>query len=221
MRLNKFIAHHTQYSRREADELIGRQKVTVNGMVAILGQRVVGSDAVAINGTLVAPQAYVYLILNKPTGYVCSRSGQQAPTVYELLPAKYANLNTVGRLDKDSSGLILLTNDGEFAHQMTHPSNMKEKMYELRLAKPLSSADLRLLAEGVELDDGLSQLQVEPADSPPKLNWRVNMHEGRNRQIRRTFAALGNRVEQLHRTQVGPYRLNGLKSGQHKEVELQ
>lgn len=219
MRLNKFIAHHTQYSRREADELIGRGRITVNGELAVMGQRVETTDAVAINGTSVTPQDYIYLKLNKPVGYVCSRSGQQAPTVYELLPDKYRNLNTVGRLDKDSSGLILLTNDGEFAHQYTHPSFVKNKIYHVRLASQLTPVDEGQITSGVDLDDGRSQLQLQALDDT-RQRWQAGLHEGRNRQIRRTFEAVGNQVVELHRLQVGPYNLGGLKPGQFQEIEV-
>lgn len=217
MRLNKFLAHHSSYSRREADELIAKGVVTVNGTVASLGQRIESSDAIAINGHLLAAISYVYVLFNKPTGYVCSRRSQGAPTVYELLPRKYQHLNTVGRLDKDSSGVLLLTNDGQFAHEMTHPSFEKEKVYEVTLSTSLSDDQRQMVEAGVELEDGISQLKIEQL-SPPK-RWRVVMGEGRNRQIRRTFAALGVEVTALHRVQFGPYSLEGLKSGKFKEVE--
>lgn len=217
MRLNKFLAHHSTYSRREADELIAKGMVTVNGTVASLGQRIEISDVVAINGHLLAAISYIYVLFHKPVGYVCSRRSQGAPTVYDLLPRKYQHLNTVGRLDKDSSGLLLLTNDGQYAHEMTHPSFEKEKVYEIALSANLKDEQKQKIEAGLELEDGNSQLKIESLGSPDR--WRVVMGEGRNRQIRRTFAAMGLEVTALHRTQFGPYSLEGLKSGKFKEVE--
>ncbi len=162
---------------------------------------------------------YVYLAMNKPAGYVCSKRQQDAaPTIFELLPAKWQDLKTVGRLDKDSSGLILLTNDGDFAFQMTHPKFVKTKVYEVELDHSLSALHQQEIADfGIELKDGRSRLGLERLDEGRK-RWRVTMNEGRNRQIRRTFGALGYSVVRLKRVQFGPYRLDGLKEGEFEEV---
>ena len=129
-RLNKFIAHHAGLSRREADAAIEQGRVRVNAALAILGTQVKPTDIVELDGVKVAAvHRYSYLLLNKPVGYVCSRRNQgDAPTIYSLLPEKYHALKTVGRLDRDSSGLILLTDDGDFAHHMTHPKFVKTKL---------------------------------------------------------------------------------------------
>ena len=153
-------------------------------------------------------------MINKPEGYVCSRKGQGNKTIYDILPENYKTLNTVGRLDKNSSGLLLLTNDGELAHQLTHPSFKKIKIYHIELDQPLAPLHQQMISDfGVQLDDGPSKLNLEKTDNNRK-KFTVSMHEGRNRQIRRTFESLGYKVTKLHRTHFGTYDLKDLKSGQ-------
>lgn len=217
IRLNKYLAHATGISRREADELIEQGRVTVNGSVVELGQQIAETDLLALDGKSVtnAAPSYTYLMLNKPVGYVCSRKRQgDSPTIYELLPEKYHALKPVGRLDRDSSGLLLLTDDGDFAHRMTHPSFHKNKTYEVKLDHALEPLHRQMISDyGVDLEDGKSQLQLERLVDGDETQWKVLMHEGRNRQIRRTFAALGYTVTQLHRTHFGNYALGGLAPG--------
>lgn len=220
IRLNKFLAESLGISRREADDLIAAGKVLVDEKPAILGARIDKNNKVCYNGSIVPfLEGYTYLALNKPAGYVCSRKRQgEFPTLYELLPEKYRELKTVGRLDKDSSGLILLTNDGDFAFKMTHPKFVKTKIYEVKLDRALEPLHQQMIADfGIELPDGRSQLGLERLNDSRKA-WRVTMTEGRNRQIRRTFGALGYTVVGLHRTDFGPYHLDGLESGKFTEV---
>lgn len=220
-RLNKYLAFHLGLSRREADDLITQGAVTVNGDVAELGGRVEPTQSVAVNGKLVAQkQSYTYLALHKPMGYVSSRKQQgDNPTLYALLPQALHHLKPVGRLDKDSSGLLLLTDDGDFAFQMTHPKFYKVKKYEVTLNKPLEPLHQQMISDyGIQLEDGPSKLSLERKDEARK-EWFVTMHEGRNRQIRRTFAALGYDVPVLHRTSFGPYELGKLASGTYETVE--
>lgn len=221
VRLNKLLAERLGLSRREADDAIAAGKVTIGEKTAVLGQRIDKNDKVCYNGKIVPfLTAYTYLALNKPVGYVCSRKRQgETPTIYEILPEKYRQLKTVGRLDKDSSGLILLTNDGDFAFQMTHPQFVKVKVYDVKLDKPLEPLHQQEIADfGIEIGDGVSKLGLERLDDSRKA-WRVTMHEGRNRQIRRTFAALGYEVVELHRLSFGKYQLTGLKPGDFVEIE--
>ena len=247
LRLNKFLAERLGVSRREADELIATGKVTIDGQPAVIGNKIDSKSKICYNNkTIPFNIEFIYLAFNKPVGYVCSRHAQgSAPTIYEILPKKYHKLKTVGRLDKDSSGLILLTNDGDFAYQMTHPKFQKEKVYEVELDKPLEPLHQQMISDyGVMLDDGPSKFTVikselaKPSSSgrssrpssrgsslsprsdcgfPSKevsqARYTVILTEGRNRQIRRTFAALGYKVTKLHRTQFGKYELSGLKSG--------
>lgn len=221
LRLNKFIAERIGVSRRQADDLIVSGQITVDGKPAVLGARIDKSSKVCYNKKIIPyDTSYIYLALNKPTGYVCSRRKQgDTPTIYSILPSQYQNLKTVGRLDKDSSGIILLTNDGDFAFQMTHPKFIKEKIYEVSLSRALEPLHQQMIADfGVDLPDGKSQLGLEKLDDTRK-NWRVFMSEGRNRQIRRTFSAVGYEVKKLHRIQFGKYRLENLPSGKYTEVE--
>jgi len=226
MRLNKFIAQASNLSRRKADEAIARGDVTINGQPAEQGQNVSASDVVKLQGQVLSiPVSTMTIMLNKPVGYVVSRNGQGSPTIYDLLPPEYRHLNPVGRLDKNSSGLLLLTNDGNLANELTHPSHQKEKVYEVSLDKPLTQEDKLKIEQGVQLEDGLSSLEVRDLSietrgsnysklKPRDSNlYEIKMREGRNRQIRRTFAALGYAVKILHRTQFGKYTLTGLKKG--------
>lgn len=222
VRLNKFLAERLGLSRRQADDAIAAEMVLVNDEVARTGQKVDKNDKVCYNGRMVPVEiGYIYLGLNKPEGYVCSRRRQgDFPTIYELLPKKYQDLKTVGRLDRDSSGLILLTNDGDFAFKMTHPSFRKTKIYEVELDRALAPLHQQEIADfGIEISDGVSKLGLERMDGERK-KWRVMMSEGRNRQIRRTFGALGYTVKKLHRVQFGKYQLEGLKPGEFVEVGL-
>lgn len=219
-RLNKHLALQLGISRREADELIEQGKVYINDTPATLGARITASDAVIVKGKEVTTQQEKqYLLIHKPIGYVCSRKRQgDAPTIYELLPKELHQLKPVGRLDKDSSGLLLLTNDGDFAHRMTHPSFHKTKTYEVVLHKPLQPLHQQMISDyGISLEDGPSKLLLEHINDE-RTAWRVMMHEGRNRQIRRTFAALDYTVTQLHRTHFGNYQLHDLGAGQYTNV---
>ena len=214
LRLNKFLAERIGVSRREADDLIAAGKVTVDDKIAKLGARIDKNSKVCYNNKII-PFAtdYLYLAMNKPVGYVCSRRAQgNAPTIYELLPKEYQKLKTVGRLDKDSSGLILLTNDGDFAYGHTHPKFHKEKIYEVELDRPLEPLHQQMISDyGIMLDDGPSKFIIIHEND----QYVVKLSEGRNRQIRRTFAALGYQVKKLHRTSFGIYQLNNLKPGKY------
>jgi len=216
MRLNKYIAASSDLSRRKADEAIASGRVTVNGKTAEQGIDVNNTDTVALDGrTLTPTDSTVTILLNKPRGYVVSRDGQGSKTVYDLLPPEYQQLNPVGRLDKDSSGLLLLTNDGQLANELTHPSRQKVKIYEVSLDKPLQPLHRQMISDhGLMLEDGLSKLLLERRKESDDHAWTVTMHEGRNRQIRRTFAALGYTVQTLHRTQFGPYTLDKIGQGE-------
>jgi 23S rRNA pseudouridine2605 synthase len=221
MRINKFLALATGLSRRAGDAAIAEGMVIVNGQPAILGQVITATDSVRYQGKqldvgLVSQSDAVTIMLNKPVGYVVSRNGQGSPTVYDLLPPEYHNLKPIGRLDKDSSGLLLLTNDGQLAHELTHPSRQKTKVYEAMLDKPLQPLHRQLINDhGILLDDGLSRLQLGRQYDDDDTAWQVTMHEGRNRQIRRTFAALGYKVTSLHRTQFGDYKLGNISPGDY------
>jgi len=223
IRLNKYLALHLGFSRREADEYIERGYVKVNGIVIDLGARIAEGDEVIVNGKPVTGStAFEYLALNKPAGYVCSRRSQgDLPTIYELLPAKYHHLKTVGRLDFNSSGLIILTNDGDFTYRLTHPKFAKTKIYKVRLDHELEPLHQQMISDyGVQLDDGPSKMSLERLSEEDRLDWQVTMSEGRNRQIRRTFQSLGYEVKKLHRTNFGNYSIGDIKPGKYEIVDM-
>ncbi len=223
IRLNKSLAHALGVSRREADNLIASGSVMINNERATLGARFMPKDIVSVNGkTLSFLHESIYLAFNKPTGYVCSRKEQgDAPTIYSLIPSEYHALKPVGRLDKDSSGILLLTNDGDYAHQMTHPKFAKQKTYEVSLDNELAPLHQQMISDyGIELADGPSKLMLERLSDDDRRGWKVLMHEGRNRQIRRTFAALGYTVTALHRIQFGPYALGDIQPGMYKLITI-
>ena len=219
LRLNKFLATHSGISRREADEKIKAGRVFVNGQPAEIGTRILKTDEIKLDGKIIPhSEDLLYLALNKPVGYVCSRHQQgTTPTIYSLLPKNLRHLKTVGRLDRDSEGLILLTNDGDFNYQMTHPKFHKLKVYKVELDQDLAPLHQQLISDfGVQLPDGLSRLILTKLiDS---RHFRVEMSEGRNRQIRRTFAALGYNVISLKRFAFGPYQLSNLPTGKYEFV---
>ena len=258
MRINKFVALCTDLSRRTADGAVASGRISINGLTASAGSQVKPTDTVCLDGVKLTPRMqHTTIVLNKPVGYVCSRKGQGSKTIFELLPEAYQHLQPVGRLDKDSSGLLLLTDDGYLANELTHPSRGKVKVYEVTLDKPLQPLHQQMISDiGITLEDGLSQFLVtrretrdkkyetrkedvprssnqeirqQPGSSPAltpyslPLNscmYEVRMTEGRNRQIRRTFAALGYTVTRLHRTQLGSYHLDSLASGTTALVSL-
>jgi 23S rRNA pseudouridine2605 synthase len=224
LRLNKYLALQLGVSRREADNLIDRGEITVNDTIATLGARFNSGDVIKLQGKpITGSVGYKYIAFNKPIGYVCSRRQQgNNPTIYELIPADYHHLKPVGRLDRDSSGIVLLTNDGDFAFQMTHPKFAKTKIYQVRLDSDLAPLHQQMINDhGIGLEDGPSQLQLERMNDVDRKNWIVTMKEGRNRQIRRTFSALGYTVTDLHRTNFGNYALGDIKPGQFEIINIQ
>lgn len=222
-RLNKHLALELGVSRREADNLIDGGHVKINGTIATLGARFHDDDDIFLDNKLLGKNTqYEYVAFYKPVNYVCSRLQQgDSPTIYDILPESYRKLKPVGRLDRNSSGLILLTNDGDFAYQMTHPKFIKTKIYECEVSPGLEPLHQQMISDyGVHLEDGPSKLSLERMIEGNSRKWRVTMHEGRNRQIRRTFASLGYDVITLHRTNFGNYSLGDMKSGEYKTVDM-
>jgi pseudouridine synthase len=221
MRINKFVAQASGLSRRAADAAITDSRIRINGLAPQVGQDIRPGDSVTLDGRQLKPvAATTTIMLNKPVGYVCSRSGQGSRTVYELLPPELHNLKPVGRLDKDSSGLLLLTDDGELANRLTHPRYSKQKVYEIEIDKPLTPQHReQITRRGVALEDGPSKFDLRWLDEDNGLRWLITMQEGRNRQIRRTFAALGYIVTGLHRIKFGDYFLDGVREGSYRVVD--
>lgn len=216
-RLNKFIAQASGLSRRQSDAAIEAGNVLINGKAATLGNQVEEGDTVTLDGKPLSESVYEYVLVHKPEGYVCSRNSQdEKPTIYELLPDTLHSLKIAGRLDADSKGLVLLTNDGDYTQQLTHPSFQKEKRYIVQLDKELSATDEAKINAGIQIEDGVSNMQLKHLN---EQQLEVSMKEGRNRQIRRTFDALGYTVTDLKRIQFGPYKLDSLKEGHYAAVK--
>lgn len=215
MRLNQYLAKHTLLSRRSADTAIQDGRITINNLPAKIGQTVAPADCVKLDNHNVLTKIAIVLMFHKPTGYICSRRQQgTSPTIYDLLDPQYHNLKPVGRLDKDSSGLLILTNDGHLAQRLTHPSFAKWKEYEVLTDRPLLPHDMATIQTGVTLEDGPSKLEISRHDGL----YRIRMQEGRNRQIRRTFKAVGYTIKKLHRVKIGDLTLGNLKKGSYKEI---
>jgi pseudouridine synthase len=219
MRINKWVAVSSGLSRRAADQAIKDGRVQVNTTTAELGQQVSLSDTITLDQkTLRPPEQLATIMLNKPVGYVCSRAKQGNKTIYELLPASFRELKPVGRLDKDSSGLLLLTNDGQIANELTHPSKKKLKVYEVSLNRPLSATDQKKIEQGIQVENYTSYLQLK--ELAGHTHFLVSLMEGKNRQIRRTFGALEYRVAKLHRISFGSYTLGELPSGSFQRLTV-
>jgi 23S rRNA pseudouridine2605 synthase len=221
MRLAKFLAHAGIASRRAAEVLIAEGRVTVGGAIVTDPARGVDdSSRVAVDGTPVSTDAArVVYALHKPTGVVSTaRDTHGRPTVVELIDSDI-RLYPVGRLDADTSGLILLTNDGELANQLTHPRFEVPKTYRAKVTKPpVREPALRALREGVELDDGRTAPAKVRRVTPDTLE--ITIHEGRKRQVRRMCEAVGHRVVSLERIRFGPLSLGTLRAGRYRKLTL-
>jgi 23S rRNA pseudouridine2605 synthase len=219
MRLAKYLAHAGVASRRAAERLIASGRVSVGGEVVTDPARDVDeSSAVSVDGEPVRPERRVVYAVNKPKGVVSTASDTHGrPTVVDLLPAEARRLYPVGRLDADSTGLLLLTNDGELANLLTHPRYGVEKVYRARVAPPrVSERVLAALREGVELDDGPARATRVRGLSGGVVELALG--EGRKRQVRRMFEAVGHTVVELERVRFGPLKLGGLAPGAHRRL---
>jgi len=217
-RLQKVLARRGYGSRRTAEELIAAGRVRVNGAVVRLGHRVdPDRDLVEVDGHVVSVKpGLVHYLLNKPAGVVTTASDPQGrPTVVELVPDE-PRVFPVGRLDAATEGLLLLTNDGDLAHRLTHPSFGVEKEYLAQVARPLPAGVLRRLREGVELEDGVTA-PAQVSQPEPGL-VRLTIHEGRNRQVRRMLEALGHPVDRLVRVRIGPVSDRRLRPGEWRAL---
>lgn len=219
-RLQKVLARRGFGSRRACEELISSGRVRVNGDRAVLGRRVdVEHDTVEVDGVRVGVRAgLVYYLLNKPRGVVTTASDPEGrPTVVELVPLE-PRVFPVGRLDADTEGLLLLTNDGELAHRLTHPSFGVDKEYLAEVEARPTLAALQRLRKGVALDDGRTEPARVVLVAPNAV--RITIHEGRNRQVRRMCAAVGYPVIRLVRTRIGPLAERGLRPGKWRPLTL-
>ncbi len=224
MRLQAFLARSgAAPSRRKAEALISAGRVRVNDRTALLGESAFPTDRVLLDGRPVElPQEHRYLALNKPEGYLTTlKDDRGRPTVAELMPENVPGLVPVGRLDAATTGLLLLTNDGHFAHCVAHPSYEIEKEYELTLENPAPEDRLAALARGPELEDGkmlppkLTRLRHR---TPERTTLNLTIHEGRSRIIRRACAVVGLALLSLVRVRVGPVELGNLPEGRYREL---
>jgi 23S rRNA pseudouridine2605 synthase len=219
-RLQKVLARAGIGSRRVCEDLIADGRVRVNGEVAVLGRRVdPDSDLVEVDGAAIGVRpGLVHYLLNKPTGVVTTAEDPQGrPTVVDLVPDE-PRVFPVGRLDLDTEGLLLLTNDGELTHRLTHPSFGVDKEYVAHVVGAPTRAELRVLREGVELDDGPTAPAQVALVAPEVI--RIVIHEGRNRQVRRMCEAIGHPVQRLVRTRIGPLADRRLKPGHWRPLTV-
>ena len=218
MRLNAYLARAGVASRRKADELIKAGRVTVNGEPGELNTFVAKRDRVELDGQALARQRLAYVLLHKPAGVVTTASDPHGrPTVVELVSEHEVRLVPVGRLDADTTGALLLTNDGELAHRLAHPRYEVEKVYEAEVEGDPSDEVLRQLERGVDLDDG----PTAPADARRLAPSRVELaiHEGRKHQVKRMLEAVGHPVTRLHRSRYAGLTVEGLQPGEWRELE--
>jgi 23S rRNA pseudouridine2605 synthase len=217
MRLNAYLARAGVASRRKADELIKSGRVSVNGRPGQLNTFVERRDRVEVDGKPVTAQKLAYVLLHKPTGTVTTASDPQGrPTVVDLvdLPERVV---PAGRLDVETTGALLLTNDGPLAHRLAHPRYGVEKVYVADVEGRPDERDLRTLSEGVELEDGMTAPATVRCLAPGRIE--LTLHEGRNRQVRRMLEAVGHPVRRLHRSTYAGLTLEGLEPGAWRELE--
>ncbi len=224
MRINKYLAASGIASRRECDKLIQDKRVTVNGRTALLGAEVVDGDEVCVDGKTIALKKNEYYVLNKPKGYICSVSDEKGrKTVLDLMPENAGRIYPVGRLDYDSEGLIILTTDGELAQHLTHPSNNVPKTYLVKVEGKLTETDLNPIRSGIEIDGYVTKKCkahiVETNKDYTKAH--VTLYEGKNREVRKMFAAIGKEVMLLKRIKIGELSLRGLDRGKYRKLSKQ
>lgn len=218
MRLNRYLSQCGVASRRGAEEIILGGRVSINGhIVTELATQVQPEDKVVVDGSPVRTETPVVLVLNKPKGYICSRGDKhERMTIYDLLPLKYQNLHHVGRLDKDSEGLILLTNRGDLSHRIIHPSQGAEKEYEVVVDQPLNADVMAKLVKGMMTEEGFARAERTWMDTDYRAHIVLKM--GLKRQIRMMLYLLGYEVTRLTRIRIGWLKLHGLAKGAYKEL---
>lgn len=222
MRLDGFIAHATGLSRREAQRYIKEGRVTVNSQVIRNPAERTGTAEIALDGEVLELPSPVYLMLHKPAGYLCANTDGQHPTVLDLLPSGLhptEPLQIVGRLDLDTTGLLLITTDGAWNHRITAPNSQCTKVYRVQLAEPATADAIATLEKGVMLHSETKPTLPCHIEQIGKLDVRIRLREGRYHQVKRMFAAVGNHVVQLHREQVGELSLDAeLKPGEFRHL---
>lgn len=223
IRLNKYIASSGLCSRRDADELIAQGKVSINGKkVTELGYLVQPNDKVFVDKKLIRPVKHEYYRFYKPAGYITTSDDEKGrKTIYDLLPETMFHLKPVGRLDKDSTGLLILTNDGDLINELTHPSVKVPKVYLVSVDGKVHPHQLEQLANGVEIEKGkmaYADITVLEIDNK-HTTMQITLYQGLNRQIRKMFEYIGFEVKSLKRIQHANINLDGLKRGEFKPIK--
>jgi len=218
VRLNAYLARAGIASRRGSDDLIKQGRVKINDELGQLNTYVHPGDRVEVDGQPVAPQQLTYVLLNKPAGTVTTASDPQGrPTVVQLVDEVPERIVPVGRLDADTTGALLLTNDGALAHRLAHPRYGVEKVYEAEVDGHPSAEAIRRLEAGIELDDGVTAPAQARVLQPSRIE--LTLHEGRKHQVKRMCLAIGHPVRRLHRARYAGLTLEGLEPGQWRELE--
>lgn len=223
MRINKYIAQSGITSRRKADELVLSGRVKVNGkIVTMLGFEIRTKDKVTVDDKLIKADNFLYYKFYKPTGCITTKDDEKGrKTIYDYLPEELHILKPVGRLDKDSSGLLILTNDGDLIYELTHPSIKVSKVYHVKVNSKIKYEELEILAKGIELEKGkiayCDSMILEQNSNSTLLE--ITLYQGINRQIRRMFEYLGHRVINLKRIRHATLDVVGLKRGQYKQLK--
>lgn len=222
-RLNKFIASSGFCSRRKADEYIEGGSVKVNGkVISELGFQVSKKDKVTVEGKLIKPESLTYIRYYKPAGYITTASDEKGrKTIYDALPEEVRTLRPIGRLDKDSTGLLIMTNDGELINRLSHPSLKVPKVYRVCAEGKLNLNDLEVMEKGIEIEEGkiaYAYAQIIEFEGKNSI-LEIVLYQGLNRQIRKMLDFLGHPVISLKRMSVGPIDLSGLKKGQFKYLK--
>ncbi len=223
IRLNKYIALTGFCSRRRADEYITEGKVRVNGaVIKELGCQISLDDKVMIENRLIKPADYTYIRYYKPAGYITTTQDEKGrKTIYDILPEEVRNLKPIGRLDKDSAGLLILTNDGNFINELSHPASKVPKTYRVCAQGKMNLNDSALMEKGIEIEKGqiaYAYAQIIGFEARNTV-LEIVLYQGLNRQIRKMLDFLGHPVISLKRTSIGPINLSGLKKGQFKYIK--
>jgi 23S rRNA pseudouridine2605 synthase len=216
LRLNKFIANAGVCSRRAADALISEGRVKVNGKVQTeLGTKVKLLDKVIVDGNLISSGERFYILVNKPRNVICTRKDEKGRSaIIDLLPERFHHLYPVGRLDRNTTGVILLTNDGVLTQNLLHPAKKIKKIYKAKVAQPLTQLELDKMVTGLELEDGISKFdKIVELREDDQFRYGIEIHSGKNRVIRRMFEAVGNEVLKLDRVMFHTFDKHGLQKG--------
>lgn len=219
IRVQKIISNNSNISRRKAEELIKQGRIKINKTIAKIGDTASSEDKIFVDDKQIKTQKKLYLAIDKEAGYVTSTKDPHEKTIMKLLPSKYKdkNLYPAGRLDKDTEGLLIMTNDGDFANQIMHPSNNIKKTYEGICLGKLSKKDIESLRNGIKLEEGIAKCQIKIIPEKEQTSFEIILETGWTRQIRRMFQEIGHEVIKLRRTKIGELHINDLKGKKLRE----